>query len=140
MELRIKKLTETAVIPLLAYDTDAGFDLCTDEDFAVLPGEQAVVSTGIAVAIPVGYVGLVWDKSGIATKRLVKTMAGVIDAGYRGEVKVALINMGAETQVFKQGEKIAQMLIQPVAHPATLEVEDLDGTDRGEKGFGSTGK
>ena len=140
MEMQIKKLTETAAIPSFAHDTDAGMDLYTDERIIIMPGAREVVRTGIAMAIPEGYVGLIWDKSGVAAKRGLKTFAGVIDAGYRGEVMVCLYNAGAEEQRFEQGDKIAQMLIQKVEQPTLQVVDDLDETLRGEGGFGSTGR
>lgn len=140
MQLQIKKLTESARIPNFAHDTDAGLDLCADEKIEINPGERTLISTGIAMAIPNGHVGLIWDKSGVATKKGIKTLAGVIDAGYRGEVKVALLNTSSEIQVFESGDKLAQMLIQKIEHPEITEVSELDDTERGEGGFGSTGK
>lgn len=140
MEISVKKLSENARLPVYAHETDAGMDLCTTERIEVGPGESVTFPTGLAFAIPAGYVGLIWDKSGIAIKRNLKTKAGVIDAGYRGEVMVGAYNIGTETQVFEVGEKVAQMLIQQVAHPTFLEVDELEDTARGEGGFGSTGK
>lgn len=139
MQLRIKRLSEHATLPAFAHDTDAGMDLCTTERIELAPGESVAFPTGLAFAIPDGYVGLIWDKSGIAIKRNVKTKAGVIDAGYRGEVMVGAYNIGTETQVFEAGDKVAQMLIQKVEQPSLVEVEELDETARGEGGFGSTG-
>lgn len=140
MQLQIKKLHPDAKLPSFAHATDAGMDLCTVEDFTLLPGEQKAVATGIALAIPEGSVGLVWEKSGLAMKRDIKTKGGVIDAGYRGEVFVGLCNFGQEPQSFSVGDKIAQLLIQKVEHPELIEVEDLEDTARGEGRFGSTGK
>ena len=139
MELRIKTLDENAVIPSFAHDSDAGLDLSTIEDVTIAQGERVVVKTGLAMAIPNGYVGLIWDRSGMAAKRGMKTMAGVVDAGYRGEVMVALLNAGAESQEFKIGDRIAQMLIQEINQPDINVVEELDDTSRGEAAFGSTG-
>lgn len=139
MQLQIKKLTDTAVVPVFAHTTDAGMDLFADEVVEVKPGERVLVSTGIAMAIPEGYVGLVWDKSGLAVKRGIKTMAGVIDAGYRGEIKVALLNTTDETQSFEIGDKVSQMLIQKIEQPEMMVVNELSDTERGEGGFGSTG-
>lgn len=139
MQVQIQKLHESAKMPSYAHDTDAGMDIYAAEAVAIAPGERALVPTGIAVAIPDGYVGLVWDKSGVATKRGIKTIAGVVDAGYRGEVKIGLLNTSDEPQQFAAGEKIAQMLIQRVEHPELIEVDELDDTDRGAGGFGSTG-
>lgn len=139
MQLQIKKLTDSAVVPVFAHKADAGMDLCANEAVTIAPGERAVISTGIAMAIPEGYVGLIWDKSGVSTKKGLKTLAGVIDASYRGEVKVCLLNTGREVQEFAVGDKIAQMLIQKVEQPHIAIVASLDETSRGEGGFGSTG-
>lgn len=139
MDLAIKKLHPTATLPQYAHDTDAGMDLYSIEDTSIAPQQRILVATGIALAIPTGYVGLVWDKSGIATKTGVTTLAGVIDAGYRGEVKIALLNTSTESYVIAAGQKIAQLLIQPITHPALREVESLPETERGDGGFGSTG-
>ncbi|MEX0933508.1 MAG: dUTP diphosphatase, partial [Candidatus Paceibacterota bacterium] len=96
--------------------------------------------TGIAMEIPQGYVGLIWDKSGVSLKRGIKVLGGVIDAGYRGEIRIGLINLGSETVSFEAGQKVAQMLIQSVASPEIVEVTELGDTERGEGGFGSTGE
>ena len=137
--MQIKKLSETATLPSFAHDSDAGMDLYANQAVTIEPGERALIDTGIALAIPAGHVGLIWDKSGVATKRGLKTLAGVIDAGYRGEVKIALVNTGTETQAFAVGEKVAQMLIQKVTQPELELVTELPDTQRGEGGFGSTG-
>lgn len=139
MDLAIKKLNAEAVLPQFAHDTDAGMDLCATETITIAPQQRVLVATGLALAIPTGYVGLVWDKSGIASKAGVTTLAGVIDAGYRGEVKIALLNTGTEVYAIKRGQKIAQLLIQPICHPMLREVEELPAADRGDRGFGSTG-
>ncbi len=139
MKIKIKKLHPEAKLPSFAHPNDAGMDLFAVEDFTVSPRELVKVRTGISMSLPAGTVALVWDKSGIATKRKIKTLAGVCDADYRGEYIVALINLGEETQTFSAGDKIAQILIQKVEHPDLVEVEELDETKRGEGGFGSTG-
>lgn len=140
MQLKIKRLREDAVIPSYAYAGDAAFDLCAGEEVVLTCGEYRVVPTGLALAIPEGYAGLIWDKSGIATKNGVKTLGGVVDAGYRGEVMVGVINLGEKEFVFEKGKKVAQMIIQKVEHMDIKEVTELDDTHRGEKGFGSSGK
>jgi dUTP pyrophosphatase len=140
MKLQIKRLHPDAHIPSYAHDADAGMDMRAIEEVTVLPHERVQVKTGIAVAIPEGYVGLIWDKSGISHKGGLKTLGGVVDAGYRGEVLVGVINLGDSAYTFKKGDKIAQMLIQKVEHPEIEEVEKLDETARGEGAFGSTGK
>ena len=138
--VRIKKLDPSALVPAYAYKGDAAFDLCSRGDVSFAPGEYKGVPTGIAIAIPEGYVGLVWDKSSVGIKQGMKTLGGVVDCGYRGEVAVGLINLSGETRVFKRGEKLAQMVIQKKETVTFEEVSDLDGTERGEKGFGSSGK
>lgn len=115
-------------------------DLFAIENITLKPGERAAVGTGIALAIPAGNVGLIWDKSGRVLNEGLKIMAGVVDAGYRGEVKVALINLGTEPISIQKHQKIAQMLIQPVISPTLMEVQQLEEeTSRGTGGFGSTG-
>lgn len=138
MEIKIKKLTLTAKTPSYAHPGDAGMDLFSCVDMSVAPGETKPVPTGIQMAIPEGYVGLIWDKSGISLMG-VHRLAGVVDAGYRGEVRVVMVNLGAEPFEIKAGMKIAQMLIQPVEAPVVVESDSLDGTRRGDGGFGSTG-
>ncbi len=128
-----------AKIPTYAHATDAGMDLYAVGEYAILPGERVQVATGIALAIPSGYVGLVWDKSGISYKGGLKTLGGVVDADYRGEVLVGVVNVGDQVYRVEKGAKIAQMLIQKVEHPDLVIVETLDDTVRGEGGFGSTG-
>lgn len=127
-----------AKIPVYAHSGDAGMDLFASAEMTLAPGETKPVPTGIQMAIPPGYVGLVWDKSGISLKG-VHRLAGVVDAGYRGEVRVVMVNLGAEPFEIKPGMKIAQMLIQPVEAPTIVESDTLDDTSRGAGGFGSTG-
>lgn len=139
MAIKIKRLTPDAIIPNYANPHDAGMDLYTRETVTLQPDERKLISTGIAMAIPPGYVGLIWDKSGIAGKYGIKTMAGVIDSGYRGEIKIVLHNLSKHSYTFDKGTKVAQMLIQAVEQKQIMEVEKLDDTTRGEGGFGSTG-
>jgi len=142
-ELPVKRLTPTAKLPEKANLFDAGLDLYSDEVKEVItlaPGERRLFSTGIAVGIPKGFVGLIWPRSGLAVKKGIDTLAGVIDAPYRGEVKVLLINESNGFQTFAPGDKIAQMIIQHVPDFTPVEVEDLDETSRGENGFGSSGQ
>jgi len=140
MELRIKKLHPDAKMPSFAHATDAGMDLYTVENITIEPGQHREVHTGIALAVPAGYVALVWDKGGIANKRHLKTVGGVFDSDYRGEYLIGLYNFGTEPQSFSVGDKITQLLIQKVEHPLLVEVEELDATVRGEGRFGSTGR
>ncbi len=139
MKLKIKKLDKNARLPKYAHANDAGMDLFSIEDKILESGERFVCGTGIALAIPEGYVGLIWDKSGVAAKGGIKTMGGVVDSSYRGEVGVVLKNLSKEKYEIKKGEKIAQMLIQKVENPEIKEVDDLEDTERGKGGFGSTG-
>ncbi|MBS3116035.1 dUTP diphosphatase [Candidatus Woesearchaeota archaeon] len=140
MVIKVKKLHPEATLPQYALPGDAGMDLCSNETINLQPQERKLIPTGIAMAIPSGYVGLIWDKSGIASKHGLKTMAGVIDSGYRGEVKILLHNLSTEPFTVEKGKKIAQMLIQPVEQRKIIEVKDLDATTRGESAFGSTGR
>jgi dUTP pyrophosphatase len=138
--LKIKKLDKTAKLPNYAHPGDAGLDLFSAENYILKPNERKAFKTGICMAIPKGYVGLVWDKSGLAAKHGIKTMAGVVDSGYRGEILVVLKNLGDELLIVEKNMKIAQMLIQPIESREVIEVKDLDETSRGVGGFGSTGK
>ncbi|MEK7181987.1 MAG: dUTP diphosphatase [Patescibacteria group bacterium] len=139
MKLFVKKLLPEAKIPSRAHHDDAGLDLFSAKEYSLLPGQREAISTGIALAIPTGFVGLIWDKSGIAAKTGVKSMGGVIDAQYRGEITVIATNLGSEVYVVEKGAKIAQLLIQKVELPEICETEELDDTLRSENGFGSTG-
>jgi dUTP pyrophosphatase len=138
MEIKIKRVIPSAKIPAYAHPGDAGMDLFSCVDMILGPGEIKAVPTGIQMAIPAGHVGLVWDKSGISLKG-VHRLAGVVDSGYRGEVRVVMVNLGKDPFEIKAGMKIAQMLIQPVEAPTIIESDTLDDTSRGEGGFGSTG-
>ena len=141
-KLSVKLLTPTAKMPSKANPTDAGLDLYADESGSIYRGERKLISTGISVAIPEGYVGLIWPRSGLSVKNGISVMAGVIDAGYRGEIKVCLLNTNQNTDFFKfeRGDKIAQILIQPVLNVELEEVDDLPSSDRNNKGFGSSGR
>ncbi len=144
MKVRIKKLTDRAIIPTYGSTGSAGGDLYSAEEKDVLvePSQTVLIGTGLAVEIPDGYVGLVYARSGLATKSGLApaNKVGVIDSDYRGEVKVALHNHSTETRVVAKGERIAQMVIAPYLKVEYEEVEDLSDTARGEGGFGSTGK
>jgi dUTP pyrophosphatase len=137
--LPFQKLHPEARIPTRAYSHDAGLDLSSVEAHTLAPGEGKIFKTGVAVAIDPGFVGLVWDRSSMG-KRGIKTLGGVIDSGYRGEVGVILWNLSHSAQEIKVGERIAQLLIQPVSVPQTEEVNQLSSTDRAHGGFGSSGK
>jgi dUTP pyrophosphatase len=139
MELHIQKLHEEAVLPTYAHDTDAGMDLYCAVDITIAAGDRVQIKTGIALAIPFGYAGLIWDKSGLSHKYGLKVLGGVVDAGYRGEVLVGILNTSTEAYTFAQGDKVAQLLVQKVEHPTIVEVASLEETTRGANGFGSTG-
>jgi len=138
--IKVKKLHPDAFVPQRSNETDAGLDLVSLVDMIIPPLRRVTVSTGISVAIPEGHAGLVWPRSGLAVKHGIDTMAGVIDSGYRGEVKVVLYNTDEhfDFQVEK-GARIAQLVIQPIVSCSAIEVSELDDTDRGEDGFGSSG-
>ncbi|MBU0456801.1 MAG: dUTP diphosphatase [Nanoarchaeota archaeon] len=137
--LKIKKLTVDSILPKYAGPNEAGMDFYSNEEVNVEPNERKIISTGIAMSIPHNYVGLIWDRSGLAAKHGIKTMGGVIDSTYRGEIKIIVHNLSKQPFTVEKGMRIAQMLIQPVEQKEIIEVEDLDETERGESGFGSTG-
>lgn len=138
--LKIKKLREDARLPEYAHPGDAGLDLFSVEKVSLAPGERKIIPTGVAMEIPKGRVGFIWDKSGIAVNSGLKTMAGVVDSGYRGEILVCLVNLSRKKFVFQKNEKVAQMVIQKKETISVKEVLALSETSRGEGRFGSTGK
>lgn len=140
--VEFKLLHELAQAPSYAHDGDAGADLVCVEDVTLAPGERMLVPTGVAIALPAGYVGLVHPRSGLANKHGISIVntPGTIDSGYRGELKICLINLDStETVSLPAGSRIAQLVIQEVITAKFLQVEDLDDTERSDKGFGSTG-
>ena len=138
-EFLVKRLTETAVPPKRSTEGSAGYDMRADESFFLNPGERRLISTGISVAVPLGYYGQLSSRSGLAVERSVEAFSGVIDCDYRGEVKVLLKNLGDEVQHFVQGDRIAQLILIKIAIPPVIVVDTLDSTIRGSGGFGSTG-
>lgn len=138
-QLSVKKLELDATLPTRAHSDDAGLDLYGSETIVIPPFGGTLASTGIAMALPHGYVGMIADRSSMARKGL-KTAGGIIDAGYRGEIKVIFRNLTDQEIRIEKGDRIAQMLIIPIATPAVEEVQDLESSERGEGGFGSTGK
>lgn len=140
MKLKIKKLNPEAMLPTYANSDDAGFDLNSIENIEIKVGERVQVPTGIAMEIPEGHVGLIWDKSGLSHKHGLKTLGGVIDSGYRGEIKVGIINLSDEVYTLEKGHKVAQMIIQEKVLMEIEEVEELEESQRGVGAFGSTGK
>ena len=163
MKLKIKKLTDTAIVPVKAHPTDSGFDLFADEDVIIEPGETVVIKTGIAIALPPNHEAQIRPKSGVTSKTKLRVQLGTVDEPYRGEIGVIVDNISQYTGerdkwpayidgteavgvnlldgeiIVCKGDKIAQMVIAPVAHPQISVVGELDATDRGENGFGSTG-
>ncbi|MCX7972895.1 MAG: dUTP diphosphatase [Candidatus Aminicenantes bacterium] len=139
MTLRVRKLNPLAKLPQYSHSGDAGLDLFASEEILLKPGEIKAIGTGLQMAIPPGYVGLIWDKSGLSLRGLHR-LAGVIDSSYRGEVRVVLVNLAQEDLIVQPGMKIAQLLIQPIEIVEIEEVKELESTSRGEKGFGSTGQ
>ena len=139
MELKVKRIHESAKLPSYGHIGDAGLDLYSSGTSVLAAGEIKAIATGIQLEIPAGYVGLIWDKSGISLKG-VHRLAGVIDSGYRGEVKVVMANLGDKDFSVEAGMKIAQLLVQPVIEVNVVDVDDLEQSSRGEDGFGSTGK
>jgi len=125
--------------PKRASEWAAGADLHAGADVTLAPGERALVPTGLQLAIPAGHVGLVWPRSGLAVRHGIDTLAGVIDSDYRGEVRVLLVNHGAEPFQIRRGDRIAQLLIQRVEQAQFAPVDELPPSGRGEGGFGSTG-
>jgi dUTP pyrophosphatase len=142
MELAVKLLHPQARLPLRAHPGDGGADLFSVEEIVIPAGERRAVGTGIALAIPAGYAGFVQPRSGLAFKHgiMVVNSPGLIDAGYRGEVRVSLYNSGHEPFVVAVGERIAQLVVQRVEEPQFVAVDDLSDTARGAGGFGSSGR
>jgi dUTP diphosphatase len=141
-ELPIQRLDAEAVLPLRAYPGDAGLDLASREHVQIRPGARAVVSTGIAVAIPDGHAGLVVPRSGLAARHGlgIVNAPGLVDAGYRGEIQVVLVNTDrSETFTVEPGMRIAQLVVVPVTAADPVEVDVLPETQRGTAGFGSSG-
>ena len=138
----VKRIDPTVELPSYAYEGDAGLDLRSNEDVVLAPLERRLVGTGLAVAIPEGYAGFVQPRSGMALRRglSMANTPGLIDSHYRGELKVCAVNLDPETPIsIERGERIAQLVIQRVPAVSLVEVEDLDETDRGTGGFGSSG-
>lgn len=140
MLLRFKRLTNTSKLPTKAHRGDLGYDLYADEVMALYPGETALIKTGIAVQFPEGWGGIIKDRSSVATKKHVFTVAGVIDNGYTGEIKIALFNAGEHIRAFAVGDKIAQMVLIETTDFVIEQVDEIFSNDeRGDNGFGSTG-
>ena len=139
VSIKVKKLKENAVVPRYAHEGDAGMDVCSTEYCVLRPGERKLISTGIAMELPEGYFASIRDKSGLAYKKGITTLGGVIEHTYRGEYGVVVLNTGDEDFVIRAGDKVAQVVIIPVASVEVEEVDELGDSVRGEDGFGSTG-
>lgn len=143
LKVLITRLDESVPVPRYAKPGDAGADICTRIDLTIDPGERVLAPTGLSIALPDGYAAFVHPRSGLAIKHGVSMVntPGTVDAGYRGELQIILINHDLREAIsFKKGDRIAQLVIQKVERAEFIEVETLPGTDRGSGGFGSTGK
>jgi len=141
IDLPITRLREDAVLPRQAYDGDAGFDLASCERVTLGPGERALVGTGLAVAIPEGYAGFVHPRSGLAARHGISVVnsPGLVDSGYRGELRVVLLNTDANDPfTVEPGMRIAQLVVLPVPPVSLIEVDELPESERGVRGFGSS--
>lgn len=142
LELQVVRLHEEVPLPRYAHEGDAGLDLSAAEEVHLAPMARAAVPTGLRVAIPDGWVGLVHPRSGLARRHgvTVANAPGTIDAGYRGELQVLLVNLGEEAVTLEVGDRVAQLLLQRVGHADVVEVADLGTSARGTGGFGSSGR
>lgn len=140
MKIKIKRLKDDAILPNYAHPEDVGLDLYSMEDYKLQPGERKIFFLGFALEFPDGYAGIVKDKSSLPKNAGVHSMAGVYDAGYRGEYNVNLVNLGSEPYKIAKGDKIAQLIIFPVEHGELEEVDELNESARGDDRFGSTGR
>ena len=138
MKLQIKKINKEATIPTRAHTNDAGMDLYALENVLLNPNQSELIKTGISLSIPKGYFGKIEDRSSLGKKGL-KTLGGVIDSGYRGEVKVIMRNLSNKKVIIEKKTKIAQLIIIKIETPTIEEVKELDNTERGSGGFGSSG-
>ena len=138
----VEVLIHADAVPVYAHPGDAGADLASSEDLVLAPGERALVGTGVSIALPDGYVAFVVPRSGLATKHgiTIVNSPGTVDAGYRGEIRVTLLNTDTrESYAITAGDRIAQLIVMPVSRAHFIPVERLPGSHRGEGGFGSTG-
>ena len=134
-----KLLTQSAQMPFKAHNSDAGFDLCADEDAWIFGKERTTIKTGISFEMPDNMAGLIWPRSGLSVKKGIDVLAGVVDSGYRGEIMVCLYNTSDEDVEIKRGDRIAQIIFQEVPAISLLLREELETSQRGSNGFGSTG-
>ena len=132
-------LNQNAKAPTKAHSSDAGWDLYAVNSTVISQHQRQTIETGIALEIPDGFVGLIWPRSGLSVKQGVDVLAGVVDSGYRGEIKVCLYNTSSDNVVIESGDRVAQILIQPVSQMGMVIVDTLSNTERGDGGFGSSG-
>ncbi len=140
MKIQIKKLHPDAKIPGFAQAGDVGMDMFSVEEIKIKPGQRAEIHTGVALVLPEGYAGLIWDKTGPAIGHGMKILGGVFDNNYTGEYILCLVNLGQEDYTIEKGQKVAQLLIQKVENPEVEEINELPKTNRGNGRRGSTGK
>jgi dUTP pyrophosphatase len=133
--MQIQKIHPHAVTPTRGTSEAAGLDLSCVESVIILPGQSALLPTGLRVAIQQGWVGLIWPRSKLGAKKRIQVLAGVVDSDYRGEVMIALLNSGEEPLEIRRGDKVAQLILQPVSLCDVVEVEHLDETGRGKRGI-----
>ncbi|MEY3784246.1 MAG: hypothetical protein RLZZ230_568 [Candidatus Parcubacteria bacterium] len=129
MEILIKRLNDNAKLPVYSREAGPGIDLYASEEVTIEPSKRAIIATGVAMAMPVGYVGMIWNQQGVTTGEAIKVTTGVIDSGYREEIKVELKNIGTETKTFLVGDKLAQLLIQQIHHANLIEAEEFGGDE-----------
>jgi len=139
ISFQVQRLVDSAKLPQKDDPADAGIDVFTNESYTLQPGETHLFGTGISVEFPEGYVALLWDRSGLGSKGIHR-LAGVIDSGYRGEWKVALVNLSSEPYEINAGDKIIQCVLQKFEQVNITEVEQVSETARGAEGFGSSGR
>ena len=137
--VKIHLITETAIMPTQSSPGAAGWDLYADETLTLMPHQRAMVATGFAITLPTDTVGLIWPRSGLALKQGIDVLAGVVDSDYRGPVGVVLQNHGQQPVAISPGDRIAQLVIQPIVPARLMAVSQLGDTHRGDRGFGSTG-
>ena len=137
--VKIHLITETAIMPTQSSPGAAGWDLYADETLTLMPHQRAMVATGFAITLPTDTAGLIWPRSGLALKQGIDVLAGVVDSDYRGPVGVVLQNHGQQPVAISPGDRIAQLVIQPIVPARLMAVSQLGDTHRGDRGFGSTG-
>ncbi len=140
VRIKVKRLRENAVLPRYVREGDAAMDLVSCEDYIVRAGERVLVSTGIAMSLPEGYLAYIWGRSGLALKKGIAVLGGVIECTYRGEYGVIILNTGSEDYEIKEGDRVAQVVIQPVVTAEVKEVESLLKSVRGDGAWGSSGR